>query len=179
MRVVIKGGIYIRNNYGCLYGHQCQFQQNGPEQPKKAEQVNEAPVQEAQEVKEDSVPMVTVMPGLTQEMMDRIRQAVEYLDAQGLIQYKYSLAAVKQILQEKCGVYLTNNQFVEIISFCHLHQESYPSEENLKKVIFSSNAKHPHWKISGLKQEKVQGMTQLGAIFWDYFLDSQMGTGTI
>jgi hypothetical protein len=172
MRVVIKGGIYIRNNYGCLYGHQCQFQQNGPEQPKKAEQVNEAPVQEvpeAQVVKVDCVPVVPVMAGLTQEMMDRIRQAVEYLDAQGLIQYKYSLAAVKQILQEKCAMHLPNNKFVEIIKSCRLKSISHPSEENLKKVVFSHQSKHPDWKISGLKQEKVEELVMLGNCFWEYF----------
>lgn len=175
MRVVIKGGIYIRNNYGCLYGHQCQFQQNGPKPEKMVEQVKEPGVPEVQRVPEAKVvqePRVVKMdsmPMMSMEMLERIRQAVEQLDAQGLIQYKYSLAAVKQILQERCGVYLTNHQFVEIIGYCRINQKSYPNEQNLKKVIFSSNAKHPNWKIPGLKQEKVQGMTQLGASFWECF----------
>lgn len=169
MRVVIKGGIYIRNNYGCLYGHQCQFQQNGPEQPKKAEQVNEAPVQEVPEAQVVKVDCVPVVPVMSREMMDRIRQAVEYLDAQGLIQYKYSLAAVKQILQEKCAMHLPNNKFVEIIKSCRLKSISHPSEENLKKVVFSHQSKHPDWKISGLKQEKVEELVMLGNFFWEYF----------
>ena len=169
MRVNLKGGIYIRNNYGCLYGRHCQFQQNGPEQGKKEKPVKGDEVQDAEVVRVDEKSAESVQPVIYENQGDRIRQAIEFLDKNNLIKYKYSLAAVKQMLLERQGMNISNSEFVEIISSCSLKKESYPSEQNLKKVVFSNNSKHPNWKIYGFRQDKLQNMTQLGSIFWDYF----------
>lgn len=98
-------------------------------------------------------------PKLSKEK--RICQAVDCLYNEGLVNHKYYLAAIRQILLEH-GEYdtLEYKAFAEMLQKgCSISRNDLPSEDSISKIIFTGL--FPDWKIADKQPDDCMNITNM------------------
>ena len=91
----------------------------------------------------------------------RICQAVDCLYNEGLVNHKYYLAAIRQILLEH-GEYdtLEYKAFSEMLQKgCSISRNDLPSEDSISKIIFTGL--FPDWKIADKQPDDCMNITNM------------------
>lgn len=104
---------------------------------------------------EDGQPSDTVL-----SPVDRMINAIRSMVEDGEIKDKQEFAAVYRVAVEKLLPEMKRGEFCRIVNDnVEMNDAIRPSDDNVRKVVFSEKAMYPNWRITGFSVEKVYRYT--------------------